>query len=131
MAWPPAIYISGEEAPPSRELPPLADAKVFGGAALNEISQWGDDRIALLDITLVSGDRKRVVVELYRRTGSLYLVDENDVIVSTLYGRRLKEREYPFPAIGRKPSGSAYHTFRRSSPGRWRAWKRRKMRSSY
>lgn len=102
MAWPPAIYLSGEGAPPSRELPPLADAKAFDGAVLNELRQWGDDRIALLDVTLVSGERRRIVIELYRRTGSLYLADENDVIVSTLYGRRLKERKYPFPGLVKK-----------------------------
>lgn len=110
MAWPPAIYISDEKAPPSRELPPLADAKAFDGAALNEIRQWGDDRIALLDMTLVSGDRRRVVVELYRRTGSLYLLDEDGAIVVTLYGRRLKERKYPFPEIVEKAALSEVTT---------------------
>jgi predicted ribosome quality control (RQC) complex YloA/Tae2 family protein len=102
MAWPPAIYVSGEGTPPSRELPPLADAKAFDGAVMNELRQWGDDRIALLDVTLVSDERRRIVVELYRRTGSLYLTDDNDVIISTLYGRRLKEREYPFTGLAKK-----------------------------
>jgi predicted ribosome quality control (RQC) complex YloA/Tae2 family protein len=101
-AWPPALYLSGEEARPSRELPPLADAKLFKRAVVNGIRQWSDDRIVVLDLTLGSGNGRRAVIELYRRTGSLYLVDENDVIVSTLYGRRLKERKYPFPEIVEK-----------------------------
>jgi predicted ribosome quality control (RQC) complex YloA/Tae2 family protein len=102
MAWPPAAYLSDEKSAPSKDLPPLADAPVLERAVVDEIRQWGDDRVAVLDLTQESGEKRRAVIELYRRAGSLYLLDENDVIVSTLYGRRLTERKYPFPAIEKK-----------------------------
>jgi predicted ribosome quality control (RQC) complex YloA/Tae2 family protein len=102
MAWPPAVYLSDEKRAPSKDLPPLADAPVLERAVVNEIRQWGDDRVAVLDLTVVFGEMRRAVIELYRRTGSLYFSDEDDVIVSTLYGRRLTERKYPFPAIKKK-----------------------------
>jgi predicted ribosome quality control (RQC) complex YloA/Tae2 family protein len=102
LARPPAMYLSDEKASPSRDLPPVADADALEGAVLNGVRQWGDDRIAVLDLTLASGDGRGAIVELYRRTGSLYLLNEDGIIVSTLYGRRLTERKYPFPEIEKR-----------------------------
>lgn len=94
MANPPAVYYDDSSLKPSRDYPPLSDAALLEGVTLQKVEQYGDDRIIRFVLER-DGAILVLVVELFRRPPSVYLVSA-DGKTTTIYGRRLNG-DYVYP----------------------------------
>ncbi len=93
-AAPAAVYFEESRLKPAREFPPLSGAALLEGAKLEKVEQYADDRIINFELIKDESDLT-LVVELFRRPPSIYLLTPKEVAI-TVYGRRLSG-DYSYP----------------------------------